>query len=151
VLSKTALTFLTLDVRSSQPNNPTFVNLDFTNESLATVSATNPTFEHLTSSFVEFVCWVQVPLANLPSGAALTQAFQTTRKGIVWAGPATKIQDGNAPGDNTGEVTLIGLVETLEGTSANNFGERKYNFNMSNDGFPVPTTFFVLPRRHISN
>ena len=77
----------------------------------------------------------------------MTQAFQTTRKGIVWAGPATKIQDGNAPGDNTGEVTLIGLVETLEGTSANNFGERKYNFNMSTDGFPVATAFLPLPRR----
>jgi hypothetical protein len=151
VLSKTALTFLTLDVRSSQPNNPTFVNLDFTNESLATVSATNPTFEHLTSSFVEFVCWVQVPLANLPSGAALTQVFQTTRKGIVWAGPANKIADGNAPGDNTGEVTLIGLVETTEGTTLAGLLERKYNFNMDTDGFPVPTTFFVLPRRHISN
>jgi hypothetical protein len=149
VLSKTALTFLTLDVRSSQPNNPTFVNLDFTNESLATVSATNPTFEHLTSSFVEFVCWVQVPLANLPSGAALTQAFQTTRKGIVWAGPATKMADGNAPGDDFNkEVTLIGLVETTEGTTLGTLLERKYNFNMDTDGFPVPTTFFVLPRRH---
>ena len=36
VLSKTSLTFLTLDVLSNQPNNPTFVNLDFCNESLAT-------------------------------------------------------------------------------------------------------------------
>jgi hypothetical protein len=61
----------------------------------------------------------------------LTQAFQTTRKGIVWAGPATKIQDGNAPGDNTGEVTLIGLVETTEGTTLAGLLERKYNFNMS--------------------
>jgi len=148
VLSKTALTLLTLDVRSSQPNAPTFVNLDFTNESLNTVSATNPTFEHLTSSFVEFVCWVQVPLSGLPSGSALTQAFQTTRKGIVVAGPANKLPDGNAPGDNTGAVTLIGLVETVEGTVLNSFGERKYNFNMSTDGFPVATTFTVLPRRH---
>jgi hypothetical protein len=148
VLSKTALTFLTLDVRSSQPNSPTFVNLDFTNESLNTVSATNPTFEHLTSSFVEFVCWIQIPIANLPSGGALTQAFQTTRKGIVWAGPAVKLADGNAPLDNNGEVTLIGLVETIEGTTLGGLMERKYNFNMSTDGFPIPTTFTTLPRRH---
>jgi hypothetical protein len=147
VFSKTALTFLTLDVASSQPNNPTFVNLDFTNESAGVVSATNPVFEHLTSSFVEFVCWVQVPLASLPSGAALTQNFQTTRKGIVVAGPAVKIADGNAPGDGVGEVTLIGLVETIEGTAANGFLERKYNFNMSTDGFPVATAFLPLPRR----
>ena len=32
-------------------------------------------------------------------------------------------------------VTLIGLVETIEGTAANGFMERKYNFNMSNDSF----------------
>ena len=157
VFSKTALTFLTLDVKSSSPNNPTFVNLDFTNESMATVSATDPTFEHLTSSWVEFVCWIQVPIANLPSGGALTQAFQTTRKGIVVAGPAMKELDGNAPNDNPiigsadpspYPVTLIGLVETVEGTATNNFLERKYNFNMSNDSFGVPTTFVTLPRRH---
>ena len=159
MLSKTALTFLTLDVKSSQPNNPTFVNLDFTNESKDTVSATDPTFEHLTSSWVEFVCWIQVPIANLPSGAALTQAFQTTRKGIVVAGPAMKELDGNAPNDNPiigssdpspYPVTLIGLVETIEGTATNNFLERKYNFNMSNDSFGVPTTFVTLPRRHVA-
>jgi hypothetical protein len=146
VLSKTAITFLTLDIRSNQPNNPTFVNLDFTNESLGTVSATDPASEHLTSSFVEFVCWVQAPLSGLPSGTALTQAFQTTRKGIVVAGPAVKMPDGNAPADDTGEVTLIGLVETVEGTALNGFLERKYNFNMSTDGFPVATSFVPLPR-----
>jgi len=45
-------------------------------------------------------------------------------------------------------VTLIGLVETVEGTSANKFGERKYNFNMSTDRFPVQPTFLTLPRHH---
>jgi hypothetical protein len=148
VLSKTALVFLTLDVRAGQPNSPTFVNLDFTNESLGTASATNPASEHLTSSFLEFVCWVQAPLSGLPSGAALTQAFQTTRKGIVVGGPAEKMRDGNAPGDTPGPVTLIGLVETVEGTAANAFQERKYNFNMSTDGFPVQPTFLTLPKRH---
>jgi hypothetical protein len=39
-------------------------------------------------------------------------------------------------------VTLIGLVETSEGTVANGFLERKYNFNMQNDSFPVNTIFF---------
>jgi hypothetical protein len=67
-----------------------------------------------------------------------------TRKGIVLAGPATKIQNG-APDDDTGPVTLIGLVETVEGTAANGFQERKYNFNMQNDSFPVDTTFFPRP------
>jgi hypothetical protein len=139
VLNETFLTFLTLDVRSNQPNNPTFVNLDFWNESNAGVSSTNPNFERLLSTFHEFVCWDQVQLSDIDPN--LTQAFMGTRKGIVLAGPATKIENG-APGDGTGPVTLIGLVETVEGTVANGFQERKYNFNMQNDSFPVNTTFF---------
>jgi hypothetical protein len=99
VLSETFLTFLTLDVLSNQPNNPTFVNLDFWNESSALPSTTNPNFERLLSSSWEFVCWDQVQLSDID--ANLTQAFMGTRKGIVIAGPATKIQNG-APDDGTG-------------------------------------------------
>jgi hypothetical protein len=145
VLSKTSLTLLTLDVLSNAPNDPTFVALNFWNESLGSaVGSTNPAFEHLTSTFTEFVCWNQVPLSSL-AGGNLTQAFQGTRKGVVNAGPAEKIADGNAPGDTPGAVTLIGLVETTEGTAANSFLERKYNFNMSTDGVIVPTAFVPLP------
>jgi hypothetical protein len=143
IFSITSLTFLTLDVRSNQPNNPTFVDMDFYNESDALPSTTNPNFERLLSESVSFVCWQQF---GLTTGNAidpnLTQAFFGTRKGIVIAGPAQKIADGNAPQDDTGAVTLIGLVETSEGTVANGFLERKYNFNMQNDSFPVNTIFF---------
>jgi len=158
VLSQTALTFLTLDVRSNQPNNPVFADLDFWNESNAGVSSTNPNFERLMSSFTTFVCWEQVGLTqastvSLGNGQTapvaaidpnLNQGFMGTRKGIVLAGPATKIADGNAPSDSEGPVTLIGLVDTIEGTVADGFQNRKYNFNMSSDGFPVNTTF--IPR-----
>ena len=133
VLSETFLTFLTLNVRPNQPNNPTFVPLDFWNESSAQPS-TNPNFERLLSGFLEFVCWDQVQLSTIDPN--LTQAFMGTRKGVVIAGSAQKIQNG-APGDSTGAVTLIGLVETIEGTAANSFQERKYDFNMSTDGIPV--------------
>jgi hypothetical protein len=152
IFSITSLTFLTLDVRSNQPNNPTFVDMDFYNESDALPSTTNPNFERLLSESVSFVCWQQF---GLTSGNAidpnLTQAFFGTRKGIVIAGPAAKEPDGNAPNDfpriGTGDpspfpVTLIGLIETSEGTVANGFLERKYNFNMQNDSFPVNTIFF---------
>jgi hypothetical protein len=153
ILSITALTFLTLDVRSNQPNNPTFVDYDFYNESTAGVSGTNPNFERLLSGTLSFVCWTQVGLTAGPGAIDpnLTQAFMGTRKGIVIAGPAAKESDGNAPNDfpriGTGDpspfpVTLIGLVETSEGTVANGFLERKYNFNMQNDSFPVDTIFF---------
>ena len=108
------------------------------------MGSTNPAFEHLTSTFVEFVCWTQVPLSAL-GGGNLTQSFQGTRKGIVIAGPAQKVRDGNAPGDTPGPVTLIGLVETVEGTAVNGFLERKYNFNMSTNGIPQPIALVTLP------
>ena len=38
-------------------------------------------------------------------------------------------------------AALLGLVETVEGTLANNFQERRYNYVPSNNGVPVPTTF----------
>jgi hypothetical protein len=145
VLSKTSLTLLTLDVLSNQPNDPTFVGMDFWNESLTnTIGSGSTLYEHLTSTFTEFVCWNQVPLSAL-AGGNLTQAFQGTRKGVVIAGPAEKIADGNAPNDFPHPVTLIGLVETVEGTAANSFLERKYNFNMDTDGVPIVTTFVPLP------
>jgi hypothetical protein len=155
VLSETFLIFLTLDVLSNQPNNPVMVDLDFWNESDAAGSLTNPNFERLLSSFTTFLCWQQAGLTadsnqTLGNGAVvdvppidpnLNQGFMATRKGIVLAGPATKIPDGGAPGDSIGPVTLIGLVETIEGTVADGFQNRKYNFNMSSDGFAVDTRF----------
>src|SRR4029077_11464757 len=48
-LSETFLVLLTLDVRSNLPNYPTFVPLKFYNESLNTVSTSNPAFERLVS------------------------------------------------------------------------------------------------------
>src|SRR3984893_1132611 len=141
-LSTTFSTFLTLDVLSNLPNNPTFVPLQFWNESLATVSATNPLFEALTSTSWEFVCWDQVQLSTI--NVNLTQAFQGTRKGIVRAGPAMKIENG-APDDTIGPVTLLGLIETTEGTAANVFLERKYNFNVNVTGNPVATRFVPFP------
>jgi hypothetical protein len=142
LLSTTFITFLTLDVLSNLPNNPTFVPLQFWNESLATVSSTNPLWEALTSTSWEFVCWDQVQLSTI--NVNLTQAFQGSRKGIVRAGPAVKMENG-APNDGIGPVTLLGLIETTEGTAANVFLERKYNFNVNVTGNPIPTTFVPFP------
>lgn len=135
VLSTTFLTFLTLDVASGLPNNPVFLDLVFYNENEI------PTSIH----GFEFVCWTQVALAALPGGGSLTQQVQTTRKGIVVAGPAQKVEmNVGDPDSGTHFATLIGLVETEEGTVANNFEERKYNFNMVspfvNGGAPDETT-----------
>jgi hypothetical protein len=91
------------------------------------------------------VCWDQVQLSGLLGiNVNLTQAFQGTRKGIVRAGPAVKLENG-APDDGTGPVTLLGLIETIEGTAANTFLERKYNFNVNITGTPVATSFVPFP------
>jgi len=151
-LSDTLLVLMTLDTRSNRPNNPTFVPLQFFNESSALPSSTNPNFEALTSTSTEFLCWQQVSLSDLPAGANLTQVFQGTRKGIVIAGPAEKDQfigindpafENLAPGtpNPSNRVTLIGMVQTNEGTAANSFQERGYIFEMYNDSFVVPTRF----------
>ena len=145
VLSETWITFLTLDVLSNLPNNPTFVPLSFWNESLATVSTTDPLCEFLISTSWEFVCWDQVQLSDI--NVNLKQVFQDSRKGIVRAGPAVKIENG-APNDDIGPVTLLGLIETIEGTAANSFLERKYNFNVNPVAFCVPDE--VLPRPNLS-
>jgi hypothetical protein len=122
ILSSTALVFLTLDVRSGLPNNPVFLPLSFYNEKQVLTSIDG----------YEFVCWDQPSLAFLDGGTGnLSQAFQATRKGIVIAGPANKVQT-NVGDPTSGPTTLIGLVETNEGSVANGFTERKYNFNMSN-------------------
>jgi hypothetical protein len=153
IRSITSVTLLTLDVRSNLPNNPVFVDYDFYNESTAAVSGTNPNFERLLSGTVSFVCWQMFGLTAGPNAIDpnLTQAFMGTRKGVVLMGPAAKESDGNAPNDNPiigssdpspYPVTLIGLVETSEGSVAESFLERKYNFNMQNDSFPVNTTFY---------
>ena len=95
----------------------------------------------MTSAAWEFVCWDQVQLSTI--NVNLTQAFQGTRKGIVRAGPAVKVENG-APSDDIRPVTLLGLIETIEGTVANAFLERKYNFNV-NVTTPVATRFVPFP------
>jgi hypothetical protein len=158
VQSRTFITFLTLDVRSNRPNNPTFVPLNFYNETSRLPSTTNVDFERLLSTSWEFVCWDQVALAPNPNNAnepfingSLTQAFTGTRKGIVIAGAPTggrtvKVQNG-APGDDPlppafeTPATLIGLIETNEGLAIDNWLNRKYFFNTVNDSREVNTRF----------
>src|SRR6266481_2347627 len=141
-LSSTWLVLLTLDVDSGFPNLPTFVDLDFYNESLNTVSTSNPNFEFHISAHHHFICWDQVQLSALD--ANLTQAFMGTRKGVVIVSNAHKVDFGGITNDEPGLVTLIGLVQVFEGvTGPPAFAERSYIFNMYNDSVPVPTEFEI--------
>jgi len=152
VLSETFITFLTLDVRSNKPNNSVFVPLYFFNETSRAPSTTNPDFEKLLSASWNFVCWDQVQLSTIDPNlnVSLSAYYANSRKGIVIAGRPTgaitmKDPDG-APGDDFGkEVTLIGLIETNEGTIADGFLNRKYNFNTVNNSVPVTTKFVPFP------
>ena len=127
----TELTLLTLDVRSNQPNFPTFVPLDFYNANEAPLS-----------TFLEFVCWTEVALSNV-NGAVdfidpnLTGVNMQTLKGLVTSGPANKIPFIGIA-DTPGPVTLLGIVRTslLDGTAASS-----YSYSLYNDSRPVPTLF----------
>lgn len=125
-LNQTWLTLLTLDVRSDQPNFPTFVDLDFYTEG-----------ERLLSESLEFVCWIQVRITQIDPN--LTQAFMG-RKGSFLTGPAIKFPI-NGIFDTAGPVTLLGLVQTLEGPTAATINSRTYFTGVFNDSVPVPTTF----------
>jgi hypothetical protein len=142
-LSQTWLTLLTLDVDSGFPNLPVFVDLNFYNESLNTVSTTNPNFEFPLSTHTHFICWTQQNLTDIDVN--LTQAFEQTRKGIVIASNATKVNLFGITNDEAGPTTLLGLVQVFEGTVANGFSERSYIFNMFNDSVPVETEFEYQP------
>ncbi len=132
------LILLTLDVRSDFSNFPTEVNIDFWNESNA-LSPTSPLFEKLLSTSLEFVCWAQLPLTAIDLN--LTQAQMGTRKGVFRSSPAAKFPFVGIA-DTAGPVTLLGLVETIEGPAAAPVS-RSYFTGVSNDSVPVPT--FFLP------
>jgi len=154
VLAETYITLLTLDVLSNRGNNSTQVPLNFYNET-ANTSGIFGGGEHPTSTSTTFVCWQQVGLTTsvmtflgdgrpgidtFPIDSVLNQFTQTTRKGIVIAGPATKQAEVDSD-DTVGPVTLLGLIETNEGTMANMFQERKFNYLMGTDGDPQEGAF----------
>jgi hypothetical protein len=123
---ETSLTLLTLDVRSSAFNYPTFVNLRFW----------SPTEVPLSTS-TALICWEEVKIVNINSN--LTEAFMG-RKGLVESAGAFKIPIAGIL-DNAGPVTLLGLVETIEFNIPHDNVVRGYMYSLYNDSTPVPTAF----------
>ncbi|HZC96955.1 MAG TPA: hypothetical protein VE267_12645 [Bradyrhizobium sp.] len=138
IASDDYLILLTLDVRSDFSNFPTEVNVNFWNESSA-LSPNSPLFEKLLSTSLEFVCWAQFRLTDIDPN--LTQAQMGTRKGVFRSSLANKFPFAGIF-DTAGPVTLLGLVETLEGP-ASAPASRTYFSAVYNDSAPVPT--FFLP------
>jgi hypothetical protein len=139
----TSLILLTLDVRSSLPNNSTIVNLDFYNER-----------ERLLSTSWKFLCWTQVNLTNIDPN--LTQQLMSTRKGLLVSGQAMSEAAVGTPG-NAQPVTLLGLVQTNEfpertrrsapsgaadsSTGIGRSGGLTKIYKMFDNSQPVPTSF----------
>jgi len=122
--NNTLLTLLTLDVQSNRPNKPVFVDLDFYGGFGSVIGV-----ENVRSTSIEFVCWEEVSLSAIDF--FLQQPFMG-RKGTFVSHLAV-----NAAGRN---VTLLGLVETLEGSPGTD-PARAYITPMYNDGVPIPTRF----------
>src|SRR5262247_3730596 len=118
----TALTLLTLDVRSNRPNHPTRVDLDFYSED-----------EVLLSTAHEFICWSTILLSDLNPNLTATGL---SPKGLVVSGPAEKFPIGGIL-DTFGPVTLLGIVETATW----NGSVQTSSYALYNNSVPVPTAF----------
>jgi hypothetical protein len=123
---ETSLTLLTLDVKSSAFNYPTFVNLRFWTPN-----------EIPLSTSTAFICWEEVRITSINSN--LTEAFMG-RKGLVESGGAYKIPIAGIA-DDPGPVTLLGIVETNEFNVQHDQVVRGYMYSLYNDSTPVPTAF----------
>jgi hypothetical protein len=125
-----AITLLTLDVISNRPNYPTFVDLHWYNKD-----------EVLLSTSHEFICWSQEEITDLDDN--LDEFFGD--KALLESTEAEKVAIFGVD-DTDGPVTLIGLVETIEGGSSLDFDrsnsiKSSYAYGMFNDGRGVETEF----------
>ena len=126
----TYITLLTLDTISNRPNFPTFVDLFFYGGFGSAIGV-----ENVLSTFTEFVCWTEQRI-DVDIDPALRTSVMG-RKGVVISGPAEKVRWAGID-DDEGPVTLLGLIETIEGAGST---LRSYFTSVSNDSVPVPTEF----------
>ena len=129
---ETSLTLLTLDVRSSAFNYPTFVNLRFWSPNEVPLSTSTA-----------FICWEEVRITSINSN--LTEAFMLGRKGLVESAGAFKLPIAGIV-DAAGPVTLLGIVETNEFNVPHDNVVRGYMYSLYNDSTPVPTFFTPAPQ-----
>ena len=96
------LTFLTLDVKSSRPNDPVFVDMIFYNSLEVPLSTSH-----------EFICWGEFQFST-QLNANLTVLGMASRKGLLVTQPAEDLF-GN-------RTTLLGIVEQLDGPTRRRVG-----------------------------
>jgi hypothetical protein len=130
----TSLSLLTLDVAQNLSNLPTNVHLDFWSED-----------EVIESTAVHFICYGQFNLSTkIDPNLTAAGMGPNGRKGVFQSGQAIKTPVGGV-GDPTspfgGNVTLLGLVHTVEGPTGGDTMSRSYILNTFNNGVPVRTEF----------
>jgi hypothetical protein len=118
---RTDLTLLTLDVASNRTNSETFVGLNF-----------YTTDEGLLDTGTRFFCWREERLTVINAGLTVQRMG---RKGLVESTFAEQVDFFG----NVVPVTILGIVETREFFTVNQF--RDYAYSLYHDGNPVPTTF----------
>ena len=120
------LTLLTLDVQVNRSNNPVSVDLEFFGGNPSNIGNENEV-----STSTSFICWEEVPIEVIQS--SLTTSLMG-REGVFLSSPAK---------NNSGPVTLLGLVTTLEGGVFPPTAPwpRASASSLFNSGVPVPTTF----------
>ena len=126
--NNTFLVLLTLDVRSNNPNFPTFVPVTFYNARQAPTSAET-----------NFVCWQKVDITKLSS--SLNQTSQGSAEGSFVSAQAAKVPIAGIF-DTAGPATLLGLVLTTEGSMPKSVA-REYITVPVNNSLPVPTLFVL--------
>jgi hypothetical protein len=133
-----ALTLLTLDVKSNRPNNPVFVDLDFFGGNPSNIGS-----ENQLSTSTEFICWEEIPITSINPDLTTTLMG---RKGVFVSAPATKVGIFGIS-DSTGNTTLLGLAETLEGGVFPPVAPwpRASFSNLFNSSVAVPTHFLPTP------
>ena len=120
----TFLTLLTLDVLSNRTNTAVFVDFEFYGGFGSLIGNENEL-----SASVSFVCWQEF-LLDTGIDANLNQTFMG-RKGTF---------EGQATNPAGAPVTLLGLVEVIEGPAPAPL-DRSYITSLYNDSIPVPTSF----------
>jgi hypothetical protein len=120
------LTLLTLDVQVNRSNSPVSVDLEFFGGNPSNIGNENEV-----STSTSFICWAEVPIEAIQS--SLTTSMMG-REGVFVSSPAK---------NNTGPVTLLGLVTTLEGGVFPPTAPwpRASVGSLFNNGVPVPGSF----------
>jgi hypothetical protein len=116
----TSVTLLTIDVFSNRRNPRTVLDMNFYNEAEVGIS-----------THTEFVCWRQVPLAEIPGGLNTSHG----RKGLLESADALQFFEDD-PGSFGEDATVLAIIHTTE-------PGREYAYSVYHSEETQETSFFI--------